>query len=138
MNRRTVKLTPNNRAHAIQLLESAPVGYTVAIGEETRTQEQNALMWPLIQDMQAQSAEMAAFSADDVKLRFLNALGKEMRFLPELEGGGMFPVGQRSSTLTKAQFSGLLELMFAWGAENEIRWSARSENTRAEISGGQQ
>ena len=83
-------------------------------------------MWPLIKDMQDQIDEMRPFSGHDVKLRFLNALGKEMRFLPELEGGGMFPVGQRSSTLSKPQFSALLELMFMHGAKHNVQWSMKS------------
>lgn len=101
----------------------------MAIGEQTRSQEQNALMWPLISDIQKQVPEAATFSADDMKLRFIHALGQEMRFLPELEGAGMFPVGQRSSTLSKTQFSALLELIFAYGARHGVRWSAKSLET---------
>jgi hypothetical protein len=53
----------------------------------------------------------------------LNALGVEMRFLPCLEGEGAFPVGLRSSTLTKGQFSGLLELLYEYGARHGVRWT---------------
>jgi hypothetical protein len=56
-------------------------------------------------------------------------LGQEMRFLPELEGAGMFPVGQRSSTLSKSQFTGLIELLFAYGAKHGVRWSDKSQRT---------
>lgn len=130
MIKRTVKLSTRQarqRAHA--LIDAAPEGYVCAIGEETRTQEQNRLLWPLIADIQAQVPSMQPFSADDIKLRFLNALGIELRFLPELEGAGMFPVGQRSSTLTKRQFSGLIELLFAYGAKHGVRWSDKSQGT---------
>ncbi len=130
MIKRTVKLSTRQarqRAHA--LIDAAPEGYVCAIGEETRTQEQNRLLWPLIADIQAQVPSMQPFSADDIKLRFLNALGIELRFLPELEGAGMFPVGQRSSTLSKTQFSGLIELLFAYGAKHGVRWSDKSQGT---------
>jgi hypothetical protein len=40
-----------------------------------------------------------------------------------LEGEGMFPIGLRSSTLTVAQFAGLIELIFAFGAKHGVRWS---------------
>lgn len=113
------------RQRAVQAILSAPEGYTAQIGEETRSQEQNRLMWPLIADMQAQNETMRSFTPDQVKLRFLNALDNEMQFLPELWGGGMFAVGQRSSALSKGQFSMLIELMFKWGAENGIQWSDR-------------
>ena len=46
-----------------------------------------------------------------------------MRFLPALEGEGMFPVGLRSSTLTVQQFSALVELIYAFGAKHDVRWS---------------
>jgi hypothetical protein len=130
-DKRTVKLsTKAARQRAQALVYAAPEGYVVTISEETRSQEQNRLMWPLIADIQAQVPEMQTYSADDIKLRFLHALGTEMRFLPELEGSGMFPVGQRSSTLTKSQFTGLIELLFAYGEQHGVRWSYKSEETR--------
>ena len=130
-NKRTVKLiTKEARQRAVALIFAAPEGYAVTIAEESRTQEQNRLMWPLIADIQSQVPSMQTFSADDIKLRFLHALGTELRFLPELEGAGMFPVGQRSSTLTKAQFTGLIELLFAYGEKNGVVWSYKSQEVR--------
>jgi len=130
-NKRTVKLiTKEARQRAVALIFAAPEGYVVTIAEESRTQEQNRLMWPLIADIQSQVPSMQTFSADDIKLRFLHALGTELRFLPELEGAGMFPVGQRSSTLTKAQFTGLIELLFPYGEKNGVVWSYKSQEVR--------
>lgn len=127
MEKRVVKLVSKaHRQRAIALVSAAPEGYVVQIGEETRSQEQNRLLWPLIADIQNQA--MQGFSADDIKLRFLHALGVELRFLPELEGAGMFPVGQRSSTLTKGQFSGLISLLYEWGERNGVKWSQTSHD----------
>ena len=120
---------PTQRGYAQRLILGAPDGYVMTLAEETRTQEQNRLMWPLIADIQNQVEETKVYAADDMKLRFLNALGKEMRFLPELEGGGMFPVGQRSSTLTKKQFAALIEIIYAWGARHDVQWSRKSMDT---------
>jgi hypothetical protein len=47
----------------------------------------------------------------------------------------MFAVGQRSSTLSKRDFSLLVELVFKWGAENGIRWSDKSRFTYDEVVG---
>jgi hypothetical protein len=77
----------------------------------------------MLQDIQRQVPEMATYSAEDMKLRFLNALGVEMRFLPALEGAGSFPVGLRSSTLTVEQFSALIELLYKYGAEKRVVWT---------------
>jgi hypothetical protein len=124
MPSKTVRLVGDTqRAHAKRLIDTAPTGYVVKIAEETRRDAQNRKLWPMIADLQRQVPEMAAYSAEDIKLRFLNALGVEMRFLPALEGAGAFPVGMRSSTLTVSQFSALVELLYVFGAKHEVQWS---------------
>lgn len=114
---------PSQRAYACQSVNEAPDGYVCKIAAETRRDAQNRRLWPMLADIQKQVPGMETYSLDDIKLRFLNALGTEMRFLPTLEGEGAFPVGLRSSTLTVAQFSGLVELLFEYGAKHGVRWS---------------
>lgn len=131
MTRRTVFLATKaarQRAHA--LIDSADGDDVMKLAKATRTDEQNRLMWPLIKDMRDQIPGFDKFNADDTKLRFLHALGNELRHLPDLEDEGFFPVGQRSSILSKNQFSALIEMMFAWGARHQVQWSRRSEETR--------
>lgn len=111
------------RQFAKQQIDAAPAGWVVKIGAETRRDAQNRKLWPMLTDIQRQVDGFEAFTLDDMKLRFLNALGVEMRFLPQLEGQGMFPVGLRSSTLTVEQFSGLVELLYAFGAKHGVKWS---------------
>ena len=50
----------------------------------------------------------------------MHACGKEVRFLPALDGKGFVPFGMSSSALSKADFSELLEFILAWCAENGI------------------
>ena len=121
---RSVRLTgQQQRDFAKYLVDHAPDNWVVKIAAETRRDAQNRRLWPQIEDIRKQVPGFDVFSADDIKNRFLNALGVEMRFLPELEGQGMFPVGMRSSTLTVAQFSGLLELINEFGARKGVVWS---------------
>lgn len=119
------------RANAKRLIDEAPLGWVAKIGAETRRDAQNRKLWPMLGDIQRQVPGFDTFSKDDIKNRFLNALGTEMRFLPELEGQGMFPVGLRSSTLTVEQFSGLVELMYAFGGKHGVRWSEPREHREA-------
>jgi hypothetical protein len=77
----------------------------------------------MIADLKPQVPDMTPFTAEQIKLRFLNALGVEMQFLPAIEGQGVFPVGLRSSTLTKEQFAGLIDLLYAYGAQHGVVWS---------------
>lgn len=120
-----------SRKKAIEAVVAAPAGHVCAIRPKTRTDDQNNKLHPMLRDIQAQVPGMEGFSTDQIKLRFLNALGTEMTFLPELEGGGMFPVGLRSSTLTKEQFSALIELIYEFGARNDVKWSEEA-TARAE------
>lgn len=132
MKAETIRLVGDTqRAYAKRVIDSAPIGYVVKVAAETRRDAQNRRLWPMLADIQRQVPGMETFSLDDIKLRFLNALGTEMRFLPVLEGQGMFPVGGRSSTLTVEQFSGLVELLFAFGAKHGVVWSAPTTRSNA-------
>ena len=122
----------HNRRTAMDLIHLAPDGHVAEIRQARRSDAQNRLMWALIRDMRNQNEGMRAFDPDQVKLRFLNALNNEMTMLPEIWGGGQFVAGQRSSKLTKAQFSDLVELMLKYGAENQIEWSRESRTYAAE------
>jgi len=111
------------RAYAHRVIDEAPIGHVMRLGAETRRDAQNRRLWPMIEDIRQQVPGFDVYSKEDIKLRFMNALGTEMRFLPTLENDGIFPVGMSSSTLTVAQFSALIELIFAFGAKHGVRWS---------------
>lgn len=127
MSSKTVYLAGDTqRQHAKNLIDLAPAGYMVKIAEQTRSDAQNRMLWACISDLQKQVSDFVEYSAEDIKCRFMHALGIELRFLPALEGAGMFPVGMRSSQLTKSQFSGLIDLIFAYGAKHNVSWSQRA------------
>jgi hypothetical protein len=128
----SVRLTGDvQRAHAKRLIDEAPAGWVMKLGAETRRDAQNRKLWPMLQDIQRQVPGFDTYSTEDIKHRFLNALGTEMRFLPTLEGEGMFPVGMRSSTLTVQQFAALIELLYQFGAKHNVRWSDPAERIAA-------
>lgn len=119
------------RAYAKKLIDEAPLGWVMKLGAETRRDAQNRKLWPMLQDIQRQVPGFLEYSLEDIKLRFMNALGEEVRFLPALEKQGSFPVGLRSSILTVEQFSGLVELIYAFGAKHGVRWSDPAERLSA-------
>jgi hypothetical protein len=129
---KTVHLnTPARRTFALQLVTRAGGDEVMRLGKETRSEEQNRKMWPMLKDIRDQVPAANDLTTEDIKLQFLNLLGVEMRFLPTLEGQGMFPVGLRSSTLTKEQFAGLIELIYEYGARHGVRWSDPAERLAA-------
>lgn len=126
-NSRVRLVGQRQRDFAKQLIDAANDGDVCRIGAETRSEEQNRKMWPMLADLRNQVEWLGEFATEDIKLMFLNRLGVELRFLPTLERQGMFPVGLRSSTLTKEQFSALIELLYQFGAENGVRWTDPAE-----------
>ena len=127
----TIRLTGDTqRAYAKRKIDEAALNDVVKIAPETRRDAQNRRLHAMIKDIRAQVPDMGTFTREQAKLRFLDALGEEMAYLPKLEGQGFFPVGLRSSTLTVAQFSGLIELLFKYGAEQGVRWTD-PQNERA-------
>lgn len=120
----TIKLASDAaRKRALELVMNAPEGYVVIVSEPTRTLDQNAKLWPMIADCQAQIPDMREMDGESVKLRFMDALGTEMRYLPKLDNSGYFPVGHKSSALSVRQFADLIELIYAHGAQHGVAWS---------------
>lgn len=111
---------PSQRAFAHRLIDEAPDGYVMKLGEETRNDQQNRAMHGWIKVIRQHDPDMRVFTPDQCKLRFLDALGEEMAYLPKLENSGFFPVGLRSSTLTKAQFAALLTIIDGYAAARGI------------------
>ena len=116
------------REYAKRLIDTAEAGDVMRLGKETRRDAQNRKLHAMIADIQRQVPDMATYNIEDAKLRFMDALGTEMRYLPKLEGEGFFPVAHRTSTLTVKQFAGLIELLFQFGAKKNVVWSVSDEN----------
>lgn len=123
------------RDHAIQQIKAANVGDVVTIGPENRSQAQNRKMWPMLQDIKHCVPSAANFSLDDIKLIMMNALSSELKHLPTMDGSGYFPVGQRSSLLNKKQFKDLIEIIYIYGAQNDVQWSEKSQSIMNEWRG---
>lgn len=116
MARHILKLTASNRLKAMQGVKAAPNGWTLELREPKRTDDQNRALWGLLNQIQKQRPVHCGVSmtAETWKSVFMQALGAEMVFVPTLDGDGMFPMGHRTSHLTKGEFAGLLTLMLAW------------------------
>lgn len=117
-----LRLSPSTRAKAVQGAQRAPDGWIMELREAKRSDDQNAALWGLMGQIQKQRPTHMGvkMSPDKWKAVFMQALGEHREFLPTLDGDSMFPIGQRSSHLTKGQFSALLELALAWCAREGL------------------
>lgn len=111
-------------ARAIGLIQKAPPGTRVEIKGAKRTLPQNDRMWAMLTDVARQKTHHGIrYTPDQWKVIFLHAAGREVTFIPALDGSTFIPWGQRSSDLSVAEMTDVIECMFAWGAENGIQWS---------------
>lgn len=112
---------PQVRARAKAWVEQAPDGTRLEFKAPRRTTDQNSKLWALLTDVAAQKLHHGRrLSADTWKILFLDALGREIEWIPSLEGQQAVPIGHRSSDLSKGEMSDLLEVITAWGTEHGV------------------
>lgn len=112
-----------SRAKAISWVRAAPRGTRLEFKEPRRTLAQNDLMWAMLTDVAEQvSWHGLRLSADDWKLVFLDALKREVRIVPNIDGNGFVNLGRSSSDLSKSEMSDLIEIIAAFGARHGVRF----------------
>lgn len=114
---------PEARRRALQAISEAPEGYRVTVEPPKRSGDQNAALHALVQEI-AERCEWAGMKHDvETWKRLLvsawaRATGQRVQVVPSLDGYGVDMVPIRTSKLTKAECSELLEFINAWAAEN--------------------
>ena len=110
------------RQRAKELIDKAPDGHVVKVSEPTRTGEQNDRMWAMISDVSRAKPEGRTHVPEVWKAIFMQACGHAVAFETGLNGQP-FPIGFRSSRLTKSQMSDLIECIYEYGARHGVRWT---------------
>lgn len=113
---------PAQRAFAKQLIDKAPDNAVVRVSAPTRSLDQNAKMHAMLSDLSRAKPEGRRHTPDVWKAIMMQACGHASQFEFGLDGQP-FPLGFRSSRLTVSQMSDLIEFMYAYGAEHDVRWS---------------
>jgi hypothetical protein len=81
-------------------------------------------MWAMLTEVAAQLPwHGVKLTPDDWKLIFLDALKRELRMVPNLEGTGFVNLGRSSSDLSKDEMTDLMELIAAFGAKHGITFN---------------
>lgn len=119
------------RAFAKRLIDAAPVDAVVNIREATRSADQNARLWAMLSDVSRAKPQGRVLPPEIWKCIFMASVGHQCRFEPSLDGNGVVPIGFKSSRLTKAEFSDLIEAVFAFGAEHGVQWTEPMPQDRA-------
>ena len=110
------------KAKAIDWIRRAPRDTRVEFKGPQRTTEQSDKMWACLTDISQQTDWCGLkLSPDDWKVLFMNALNSEMRLVPNLDKTGYVNLGNRSSQLSKAEMSDLIEIIYKFAAERGIK-----------------
>ena len=121
MSRRAFILHKGTRALIRQWIDNAPDGHRVEIAEPVRSDSQNRIMWVYLTALSEQVKwHGQTLSPEDWKDLLTAGLKRELRMVPNLDGNGFVSLGARTSTMTKAEFSDLLELIQAFAAREGV------------------
>lgn len=117
---------PAARARVVEAIRAAPDGWKVTLSEPTRSLDQNAALWPLLECFSKQkqwpvNGEMQALAPEEWKDILTAAFDQEMVRMAKGISGGMVMLGRRTSKFGKRKFSEFLEFIHATAADLGIR-----------------
>jgi len=111
-----------NAMREVCAMAEAGTAVEIRIGEEKRTLHQNAKLWPMLTDVSKQVTWYGQqLRPEDWKDVFTASL-RQQKVVPGLDGGFVV-LGMRTSKMGKREFADLIELIYAFGAEHEVKWS---------------
>lgn len=113
------------RRRAKEAIDAAPDGYAASVGEATRSLDQNAAQWPILQAFADQlqwpvNGAMVWMSPEEWKDVLSAAFKRETVRVAMGMDGGMVMLGSRTSEFGKKQFSDWLEFLHATAAARDV------------------
>lgn len=114
------------RRLAAQFLMDAPDGTAVRFSDVTRSLEQNAAQWPILEAFSKQlqwpvNGQLVWMSAEEWKDVLTAAFEREgVRLAQAFDGAGVVMLGQRTSQYGKKRFSEWLEFLHAAAADRGV------------------
>ena len=116
-----------NRSAILQAITAAADGWRVELRAQKRSDAQNRRLWAMLRDISRQCTLAGRhWDEDDWKSIILKAVKREVRFLPDTDGG-FFPAGNSSSKLTVKEMTLMQDFMQAYGDEQGVAWSDPSQ-----------
>ena len=117
-----------NRERAANWAARLPSGTRVEFKEAKRSLPQNDRMWAMLTEVATQLPWHGfKLAPNDWKLLFIDALKREVRAVPSLDGRGFVNLGRSSSDLSKGEMGDLIELIHAFGAEHGVQFREPEE-----------
>lgn len=112
------------RGQAHRMIDAAPLGSRVEVKAVKRSGPQNDKMWAMLTEVAQQLPwHGVRLRPDDWKLLFLDALKRELRVVPNLDGTAFVNLGRSSSDLTKSEMGDLIEIIHEFGARHDVKFA---------------
>lgn len=114
------------RQMASRAVINAPEGFVCEIKPRTRSLDQNAKMWAMLADVSRQVEWYGQHLTSEEWKDVLTAALKKQKAVPGIDGGFVV-IGARTRNMTIREMGELVELMYAFGAEQNVQWSEPAE-----------
>jgi hypothetical protein len=112
---------PYGKQKALEAINKAGDGYTVTIEEPKRSLDQNKKMWALLGEVSEQVVwHGLKLTPENWKDIFTASLRKQ-QVVPGIDGSFVV-LGASTSKMTKLELSDLIELIYAFGGEKEVKF----------------
>ena len=123
--RRFVLAHAEARRRAVECVQAAPAGYVVTVQAPSRSLDQNAAQWPILEAFSAQlqwpvNGRMVTMTAEEWKDVLTAAFIRETARLAMGLDGRVVMLGQRTSKFGKRQFGEWLEFLHATAADRGV------------------
>lgn len=102
--------------------QGVPVGTSVEFRAPRRSNDQNALMWSLLTQISKQVEWFGKMRSPEDWKDLTTAALRGAEFVPGLTPGTVVPLGMRTSQMTSAEISELIESLYAFGAERGVHF----------------
>jgi hypothetical protein len=110
-----------DRERAVKWVTQAPTGTRLEFKAPKRSTDQNSKMWAMLTEVAVQLPwHGIRLSPDDWKLIFLDALKRELRMVPNLDGSRFVNLGRSSSDLSKGEMADLITIVEMFGAKHGV------------------
>lgn len=111
----------SDRAKLMQWANTLPVGAVVEARESKRSIPQNKRLHAMITALASRYPwHGQILSVADWKLIFMDALNRELRVVPNLDGTGFVQLGRHTSKTSKEECGDLMEIVSAFAAKHDI------------------
>jgi hypothetical protein len=120
----TVRLTgAAQREYAKRLIDAAPDYAMVTVRAGDRSLDQNAKMWAMLTEVSRAKPDGRNWTPETWKAAFMHSLGHQIQFADGLDNSGPFPLGFKTSKLTKPQMADLITVIQEYGDRHGVDWS---------------